>query len=69
MSDISDDELTGCMEGFCYVTGKAKGMHTNGGCRCISRFLRSNQSENSKRIQIERLLLKLHKRLIDKESE
>lgn len=24
----------GCGDGYCCVTGKAKGMHTNGGCRC-----------------------------------
>lgn len=24
----------GCSDGYCLVTGKAKGMHTNGGCRC-----------------------------------
>lgn len=27
--------LTGCQDGFCVIRGKAKGMHTNGGCRCI----------------------------------
>lgn len=26
--------LTGCLDGYCLVTGSAKGMHTNGGCRC-----------------------------------
>lgn len=24
----------GCTDGYCSVTGKASGMHTNGGCRC-----------------------------------
>lgn len=24
----------GCSDGWCYVTGKANGMHTNGGCSC-----------------------------------
>jgi hypothetical protein len=28
-------ELGGCSDGYCYITGKAKGMHTNGGCRCF----------------------------------
>jgi len=25
----------GCGDGFCAINGPAKGMHTNGGCRCI----------------------------------
>lgn len=24
----------GCQNGYCSISGKAKGMHTNGGCRC-----------------------------------
>jgi len=27
--------LDGCSDGFCLITGPAKGMHTNGGCRCV----------------------------------
>ncbi len=27
----------GCSDGWCVITGKAKGQHTNGGCRCCSR--------------------------------
>ena len=26
----------GCGDGYCIVTGKAQGQHTNGGCRCAS---------------------------------
>lgn len=26
--------IGGCGDGYCLVTGKAKGMHTNGGCHC-----------------------------------
>lgn len=29
-------EIGACGDGYCLVTGKAKGMHTNGGCRCWS---------------------------------
>lgn len=28
-------QLGGCGDGYCDITGKAKGMHTNGGCRCL----------------------------------
>lgn len=27
-------KLDGCGDGYCLITGKAKGMHTNGGCHC-----------------------------------
>lgn len=27
-------DIGGCGDGYCYVTGRAKGQHTNGGCRC-----------------------------------
>lgn len=27
--------IGGCTDGYCEVTGRAKGMHTNGGCRCL----------------------------------
>lgn len=27
--------LDGCSDGYCKITGPAKGMHTNGGCRCL----------------------------------
>jgi len=26
--------IGGCPDGYCLISGKAKGMHTNGGCRC-----------------------------------
>jgi hypothetical protein len=32
-----DEAMTaigGCPDGYCFITGKATGMHTNGGCRC-----------------------------------
>jgi len=29
------DQLEGCTDGFCDVLGPAKGMHTNGGCKCL----------------------------------
>lgn len=28
-------EIGGCGDGYCLVTGHAKGIHTNGGCRCF----------------------------------
>ena len=32
----------GCTDGNCIVRGKAKGMHTNGGCKC---FLNASRTE------------------------
>lgn len=32
--DAAMREIGGCSDGYCLVTGPAKGMHTNGGCRC-----------------------------------
>lgn len=32
--DARMKEIGPCGDGYCLVTGKAKGMHTNGGCRC-----------------------------------
>lgn len=35
---IYDDavaDIGGCGDGYCIIAGKAKGMHTNGGCRCF----------------------------------
>lgn len=29
-------EIGACGDGYCLVTGRARGMHTNGGCRCWS---------------------------------
>ena len=29
------DQLQGCLNGYCYVTGKATGMHTNAMCHCL----------------------------------
>ena len=29
------DQLEGCLDGYCDVLGPAKGMHTNGACKCL----------------------------------
>lgn len=36
LDDFDDTmkEVGGCSDGYCSVTGTAKGLHTNGGCRC-----------------------------------
>lgn len=34
----------GCSDGYCIVNGRAKGMHTNGGCRCFKRFDKASLS-------------------------
>lgn len=31
-------DMTPCSDGYCIIGGKAKGMHTNGGCRCVQRM-------------------------------
>jgi len=33
--NASIKDIRGCSDGFCYFKGKAKGMHTNGKCRCV----------------------------------
>jgi hypothetical protein len=32
--DARMEAIGGCSDGYCMVTGPAKGMHTNGGCHC-----------------------------------
>jgi len=32
--DLAAQSAGGCGDGYCCVTGKAVGQHTNGGCRC-----------------------------------
>jgi hypothetical protein len=32
--DAQAERIGGCGDGYCIVTGKATGQHTNGGCRC-----------------------------------
>lgn len=32
--DATAKSIGGCGDGYCIVTGKAEGQHTNGGCRC-----------------------------------
>ncbi len=29
------ENVQGCSDGFCLISGPAKGMHTNGGCHCV----------------------------------
>lgn len=41
----------GCSDGNCVITGKAVGMHTNGGCRCLTHFSRDRLSILSGRLQ------------------
>lgn len=33
--------FSGCTDGNCLITGKANGMHTNGGCKCLTNMSRS----------------------------
>lgn len=59
--------LPGCSDGFCYIKGKATGMHTNGWCRCVQNLMRSDLGDTVKRVAIERVLINLHKRNADLE--
>ncbi len=34
--------ISGCTDGYCVVV-KPKGMHTNGGCRCLNNTLRAQR--------------------------
>lgn len=27
--------VTGCLDGYCHITGERTGQHTNGGCNCL----------------------------------
>jgi hypothetical protein len=33
--DAALTRIGGCSDGYCNITGKARGQHTNGGCRCV----------------------------------
>ena len=48
-------QIGGCGDGYCCVTGKAKGQHTNGGCRCWKDDMRMQLAMRRHRIFIERL--------------
>jgi hypothetical protein len=41
-----------CSDGNCIVGGKAKGMHTNGGCKCITRLSRAQLQILGSRLQM-----------------
>lgn len=49
----------GCSDGFCYIKGKAKGMHTNGGCRCVKNLVGRNNT--AAQVALEKRLADLHK--------
>ena len=41
----------GCTDGNCVVTGPKKGMHTNGGCKCIVNASRPQLHHLQSRLQ------------------
>ena len=51
------DEM-GCLDSFCYIKGKAKGMHTNGGCRCVRNLV--GRDNPAAAFALEKLLAELH---------
>lgn len=51
------DEM-GCLDGFCYIKGKAKGMHTNGGCKCVRNLV--GRDNPAAAFALEKLLAELH---------
>ena len=42
----------GCSDGNCIVKGKAKGQHTNGGCRCMTGFGRGELQIIASRLRV-----------------
>jgi hypothetical protein len=46
------DGIKGCSDGYCVITGVAKGMHTNGGCKCIQDLSRSQLNILAGRLKI-----------------
>jgi hypothetical protein len=43
--------IGGCSDGYCSVTGRARGMHTNGGCKCsFDRHRASRAMINGRRL-------------------
>jgi len=58
---VSMSEEIGCSDGYCLIKGKAKGMHTNGGCKCVSDRMRRGGFQD--RIDLERVLQGLHKKI------
>lgn len=65
---MKQNNIHGCTDGYCAIKGKAKGMHTNGGCRCVQNILRENTSETMKRIALERAFRMLHDRIEELEE-
>lgn len=45
-------DMHGCSDGDCIITGKASGMHTNGGCHCIHNLSRGQLSILASRIRV-----------------
>jgi hypothetical protein len=41
-----------CSDGYCVIGGKAKGMHTNGGCKCITNLSRAQLQILGSRLQV-----------------
>jgi hypothetical protein len=35
-TDAALRHIGGCSDGYCNITGKTSGQHTNGGCRCVA---------------------------------
>jgi len=53
---VVDRFRRGCADGYCAVKGRAAGMHTNGGCRCVREFLSSDLLVSTKAREVDRLL-------------
>jgi len=51
----------GCLDSFCYIKGKTKGMHTNGGCRCVRNLVGRDNSVAA--FALEKRLAELHTEL------
>lgn len=49
------NQIGGCGDGYCLVTGRAKGMHTNGGCRCWQEKYRAQLAMGAGRRFLEKI--------------
>lgn len=45
-------DMSGCMDGDCIITGRRSGLHTNGGCHCMTNLSRSQLSLLKSRISL-----------------
>lgn len=48
-------KIGGCTDGYCFITGRAEGVHTNGGCHCYDDRTRVRRCLQATRQLLDRL--------------